>query len=144
MSSTKKNMNDSSIVHGILFVILLAVFIWLLHTAIVDNTQASYLKEVCTETTYGREYSTEHSKITSMHTVAVYEINGRQYKCKGMYQDEPDTHHVLVHYNPNNVSEAYCGKGPICTGFMEGITLVTSFFAIVFVVYGYVKKRKNA
>ena len=138
-SSEEKN---SSLINIILFVIVIIAFFYLVRNAIVDNTRASYLKKVCTAVTYSKNYSTEHSKITSLHTVASYEIDGREFTCKGMYRDEPDLWHIEIHYNPDNVSEAYCGKGPVCSGIVEIFSLSACTLALIFGSYEFIKKKK--
>lgn len=119
-----KNKESNGVVEVILFIIIVVALVVEIGIAVRDNSQAKYLNEVCTETTYGSYYGMEHSRVTSNHLVVSYVIDNTKYKSKGMYKNVDVNEPIEVHYNPSNVSESYCGKGPVRTGLMEAIMLV--------------------
>lgn len=126
--------------HVIATVVIAVLFGICVGIAIRDNTQAKYLKQVCTESTVGRYRGTEHYRTTSKHLKAYYVINNVRYDTLGMYHGENGSE-VPIHYNPNNIAESYCGEEPVRTGLNEAVAIFMLGICFVFLFVGILRKK---
>ena len=124
-------------------IIIVVGFVMCMYVAIRDNSNASHLRKVCTEVTYGSYYKSERTRITSSHMYAKYVVDDVMYIAKGMDEYSMDYNGIVIHYNPNNPSESYCGRRPVCSGVMEIVTLILLVACIILNFFVIPRKMKE-
>ena len=133
MANSKKFTKTTKIV-SIIVLTICAIWSW---SQFADLTaKGNHLKEVCTESVMGNVWMLKYSKANSTYMDAVYDIDGYRYHAYGLKQSGYDLDYpIVVHYNPNMVSEAYCGDKPIGVGPKEYLFSIGTSLAVIILFF---------
>lgn len=139
-----KKLVDRKTEVTIAFIVLCICCLYFTSTYVAMHREARRLKEVCTATTQGYTISSVYHKGSSRQLKAQFEYNGNLYYSRGMYNNENYGEAVIVHYNPKNISDNYCGKSPVHMGFIEYFIIIALYASIIYLILNLKKLYSNS